>query len=175
MIWVYESTLNGEVNYSKQHQSGLDLLKLHFGYTPIIKKNAKGKPRFENEPLFFSVSHSEKKVVVAISQGEVGIDVQKIKTKKLRIMERKYHTNEIVNISDDEDFTLIWCAKESYGKYLGEGISYESKKNDFSLLLAKEKVFTNGCNFTTRKHEDYVYCLCAEQDEEITWVEVREN
>jgi|GEM_PF-752018 len=175
MIWVYESTLSGEIDYQKQHQSGLDLVQFHFGYLPTIIKSAKGKPKFENEHLFFSVSHSECKIVVAISLSEVGIDVQKIKTISPRIMERKFHSNENASINDDEDFTLIWCAKESYGKYKGDGILYNSQEDDFSSLLTSEKAFINECNFTTIKQGEYVYCLCAAKEDEIVWVEMDED
>ena len=174
MIFVYEHTLSGEIEHKKQHEIALSLLKMHFGYLPAIEVRVSGKPYFVNEKLFFNISHSEKKVVVVISPCEVGIDVQKIRTRMPQVMKRKFHPNEISLIESEEDFSLIWSIKESFGKCCGKGIQYNSKELDFSALLNSESSNLAGYYFLIKKHAEYVYCLCAEKEGEVIWKDVPE-
>ena len=174
MILVYEHTFCGEISHKRQHEIGLLLLEMHFGYLPEIEVCSSGKPYFVSEKLFFNISHSENKVVVVVSSCEVGIDVQRTKTIMPQVMEKKFHPNEIARIKSDDDFSLIWCIKESFGKCCGKGILYNSEVNDFSPLLNSESGNFVGCYFLTRKQEEYVYCLCAEKEDEVIWKDVLE-
>lgn len=96
-------------------------------------KKEKGKPYFpwEGAPKF-SISHSGEYAVVAFSDAEVGVDIQKNKElKSERIKERVFHKE---GKEKEEDFFFVWTAKEAYVKCTGEGLS-----RDFTKLFADKQ------------------------------------
>ena len=88
-----------------------------------------GKGRTVNrDNLFFNISHSKDYVVLALSDREVGVDIQEIKPLKADIPKRYFHAKDIEYIDAKEEcrlerFTEVWCIKESYSKLTGRGIS----------------------------------------------------
>ena len=96
-----------------------------------------GKPYFREYPdIHFSISHSEDYVLVAMSEGNIGADVQLIKERRVDIASRFFHHNEIqyLNCTDNEreGFFRIWTLKEAYIKYTGRGMS--EGLNTFSVV-----------------------------------------
>lgn len=91
----------------------------------------KGKPYFENIPLFFSLSHSGEYVLCAVSSREVGADIQKIQPSDVMKLARRFFSEpEFCALecceSDREQqglFFGLWSRKEAYGKLTGEGIA----------------------------------------------------
>lgn len=92
----------------------------------------KGKPYFENIPLFFSLSHSGEYVLCAVSsRQEVGADIQKIQSADvMKIAKRFFSEPECRALerceSDRERqglFFGLWSRKEAYGKLTGEGVT----------------------------------------------------
>ncbi|MDE6642205.1 MAG: 4'-phosphopantetheinyl transferase superfamily protein [Acetatifactor sp.] len=91
----------------------------------------KGKPYFENIPLFFSLSHSGEYVLCAVSRQEVGADIQKIQPSDvLKLAKRFFSEPECRALerceSDREQqglFFGLWSRKEAYGKLTGEGVT----------------------------------------------------
>ena len=85
-----------------------------------------GKPYLKTGECFFSLSHSDKAVLCAVSDTECGADVQQISTVKSALVERYYAPaeKEAVFSADDPDeiFTAIWAMKESYIKASGLGL-----------------------------------------------------
>lgn len=95
-----------------------------------ISKNNNGKPFIEGENICFNISHSENYWVCAFSKGEVGIDIEKIKTRDYMKFAKRYFAKEEVdfleNIKDTEElkkeFYRIWTVKEAIVKQKGESI-----------------------------------------------------
>ena len=121
-----------------------------------ISENSMGKPYLvTSDKVFFNLSHSGEKAILAISDDEVGIDIEKDKTFNQKLTEFVFDDNEIqqaMATSQDTDclFTALWTAKESIMKFYGKGISMEPKK----IHLAMD--FEGG--FTIRNIEgDYDY------------------
>ena len=77
----------------------------------LLKKEL-GKPYFENGP-FFNVSHSGKYIVMAISENEVGIDIEENVEKDMSSLIRIFNEAEAKMIKEHADFYYLWCAKES--------------------------------------------------------------
>ena len=93
-----------------------------------------GKPHFKNSPLFFSISHSENVVAVAISEREVGVDVEKLRNVRKGVANRFFTGSEAEYAgSDAERFFEIWTKKEAYAKAKG-GMIYAIDCN----MLEKE-------------------------------------
>jgi len=98
------------------------------------------KPFLEN--IFFNISHSYNLVVCAITQaGNIGIDVEKEKSKNLKNFESYFTIIEWKEImkaaSPIQKFYWYWTRKESIIKALGVNLSYlheievDSTKNLF--------------------------------------------
>lgn len=91
----------------------------------------KGKPYFENIPLFFSLSHSGEYVLCAASRRELGADIQKIQsTDVLKLAKRFFSESECRTLEGCESrrerqrlFFGFWTRKEAYGKLTGEGLA----------------------------------------------------
>lgn len=104
----------------------------------------KGKPYFQNLPFFFNLSHSGDYVLCALSEQEIGVDIQQqVKSRDTRIADRFFSESEkelIAGCSTEEErqscFYRLWTRKEAYGKLTGEGIAAALKK-DFSDLQAE--------------------------------------
>lgn len=102
---------------------------IRYGYGP------QGKPYLKDYPYIqFSLSHSGNVAVLALSDSEVGLDVQEYRGYNEKIANRFYHEKEIKmleSVSEPEKkerlFYKIWTCKESYIKYTGKGMGEELK------------------------------------------------
>ncbi|MBQ6876930.1 MAG: 4'-phosphopantetheinyl transferase superfamily protein [Oscillospiraceae bacterium] len=118
--------------------SGL-MIKKVLGITDddLIFYNEHGKPFLKKGP-FFNVSHSRRYAVLAVSEDEIGIDVEMHQNPNERLMERCFTEDEkaFAKLST-EKFLRIWTAKEAVLKFLGTGFSFSSK--NFSVLPLSEE------------------------------------
>lgn len=98
-----------------------------------------GKPYIKDNEFFFNISHSENMVAAAISKCEVGIDVEIISERNLKIADRFFNASEIDFIKNSEnnfsDFTKLWTRKEAFLKATGKGLKIPL--NSFSVLSDK--------------------------------------
>lgn len=98
----------------------------------VLRYGKEGKPYCGNSASFhFNLSHSGDYAVCAVSQGKVGIDIQKRKEFNLKVAERFFAQEETARLKDAQDadksrvFNEIWTMKESYIKYTGRGMVQE--------------------------------------------------
>ncbi len=96
-----------------------------------IRKDEKGRPFVEGEPLFVSATHSGGRVICAVCRERVGIDAefpclrgrtadyQGIAARFFSPLEQAY-----VKERGEEGFFEIWVRKEAYMKYTGKGMAY---------------------------------------------------
>ena len=84
----------------------------------------------DKSDIYFNISHSGEYCVLALSDENVGVDIQQARKVNLRIAEKWFNEkeNEYVKGASTEDealmrFARIWSAKESYAKYTGKGLS----------------------------------------------------
>lgn len=98
--------------------------------------NQYGKPYLEKVPNFyFNLSHTRDAIVVAISDSEIGVDVEKIQKSNLQIAKRFYTNNEFSYVMENQEqidyrFYEVWTKKESYSKYVGKGLSLPFRSFD---------------------------------------------
>ncbi|MBR3515027.1 MAG: 4'-phosphopantetheinyl transferase superfamily protein [Lachnospiraceae bacterium] len=107
-----------------------------------ILTTEQGKPYFKDFPdLHFSLSHSGQMVLVALSEQQVGADIQEWKELKADIAGRFFHPEETAYLrslpasSSEKAFFDLWCLKESYIKYTGKGLSQPLDELDFTSVL----------------------------------------
>jgi phosphopantetheinyl transferase len=97
------------------------LEKLSVKFEGIIKDEF-GKPFFKNNAYQLSLSHSYPYVGALIDRSKsVGIDVEQIKPKLLKIAPRVLHPTELEDAGDNEiKHCIYWCAKEALIKIYGK-------------------------------------------------------
>lgn len=95
------------------------------------------KPRLISpKGVYFNLSHSGGWTVVAVSDGEVGVDIQQVKPVALRLAKR-FFTEEERRLTEEagdgatELFYRFWTVKEAYLKALGTGLN--RPLNSFSV------------------------------------------
>lgn len=93
-----------------------------------INKDVHGKPFFESEEGFFSLSHSGEFAVCAYHpEKKVGVDIEFVRDKILAIQKRFMKAEELDTFADKEKVERLlacWCAKEAIYKWQGtKGLS----------------------------------------------------
>ena len=106
---------------------------------PLFETGEYGKAYISNhENIHFNLSHSGKIVLCAISDMEVGADVEYIDPEiDLDIAKNYFYNEEYASImkSDNpgEEFFKYWVLKESYMKYTGLGMNLEL--DSFEIII----------------------------------------
>ncbi|MBS1518085.1 MAG: 4'-phosphopantetheinyl transferase superfamily protein [Bacteroidetes bacterium] len=132
--------------------------KIRFEYSD------KGKPFLKNSEIFFNLSHSGERCVIAVSRAEnLGIDIERIREVKdlLNISAKYFSETEFDLIKKSppkirtELFFRIWTLKEAFIKATGEGLSYPLK--GFSVLLNAGD--SHSVNIRNRAEENDLWSL----------------
>jgi len=84
-----------------------------------ISYNEFGAPELNNGS-YISISHSKGLVAIIISQQQVGLDIEEISEKSLRVSSKFISENNLKNLNK-EKATLIWCCKEAIYKWHQKG------------------------------------------------------
>lgn len=118
----------------------------------IFSVTQAGKPYCKSHrDIYFSLSHSGNFLALAISDRDVGIDIEKIRNAKESLVSRVCCDNEKKMIFSDEypdkKFTEIWTRKEAYLKALGTGIDRELTSIDTT---------DENLKFTTQITDDFI-------------------
>lgn len=136
------------------------------GYAPY------GKPYIKDSDIHFNLSHSEEKIMCAISGNPVGCDVEKITDIELEIAKRFFYTTEYSEISrftqkchQNEMFFRLWTLKESFMKATGLGMKLPL--DSFRIDLSDEITVAHNVNkykyyFKEFDFNDgYRYAVCS--------------
>lgn len=142
----------------------LDLYGYKIGdYELVIAEG--GKPYLKNCPLKFNLSHTKNSVACALSQGEIGVDIQHKNIEYRRVMHRVCCENEINMISASknpaDDFTKLWTLKESCVKCTGEGISANMQSFDFSSIVQSGGGNLMGYEFSVLDVGECAISVCS--------------
>ena len=129
-----------------------------------MTKNKNGKPYFEGAP-FFNISHSGNIVAVAISDKEVGVDVQKETVVSKKVMDKFFSEEEREYIKKGEiTAASLWSVKESIFKYNGTGIVSDINMPEILIekgnIILKNKI---GLFVKNICKNGYYISVCAEE------------
>lgn len=124
------------------HRAGRELLRrLYEAYTgrplPAILVTERGKPYFERDPLYFSISHTPSHVFCALSERPVGIDAEEMDREiDLRLAEKVLSSSEYARYEMCPDkrqaLLKLWVMKEAQAKLTGQGLRGYPNDTDFS-------------------------------------------
>lgn len=84
-----------------------------------ITYNKFGAPKLDNGQ-YISISHSKNLVAIIVSKTKVGLDIEQISNKPLRLSFKFISTKAHQNLTP-EKATLIWCCKEAIFKWYQKG------------------------------------------------------
>lgn len=90
----------------------------------LVERDGNNKPYFKDYPnIRFSISHSNDLIVLAMSNTEVGIDIEYIKPRSFEnIVEKRFFPGEKAEAQTLEGFLKVWTRKEAYLKLTSEGL-----------------------------------------------------
>lgn len=119
----------------------------------------KGKPYIAQSDIHFNVSHSQHYFLIAISDVEIGADIEVInKNRNIEALAKKIMSRDEITYYDSlikekklDYFYKIWTQKEAYTKCLGTGLT--TKLEDINL---KE---LNNFKIETHKTSDYYWSI----------------
>lgn len=114
-----------------------------------------GKPYLQNNSdIFFNLSHSGDYVLCGIADRQIGVDIQKRHDKDVSGVKEKIHNAQ----DKDEDFFLLFSAKEAFCKCTGEGLQRDLSHIavDCEKGMVKDTVTGDFGRLFTGTHEGYV-------------------
>jgi phosphopantetheinyl transferase len=131
---------------SEAHQCGflaVRMLLQHLDYNDFdLTYDTLGKPHL-SDGKHISISHSHEFSCICISDGVIGIDLEKLKEKTLKIAPRFMDINHLENLSIEkqiEKATVIWGVKEAVFKIKNEkGISFPKHISERKFDLKDRK------------------------------------
>lgn len=132
-----------------------------------VEAGPRGKPFFSQMPhVHFSVTHSGTWWLCAFSPQPLGLDLQihQSYTAPPKLSRRFFHPQEDAFLYERgyRDFFDLWCAKESWVKYTGNG--FFDDPSTFSVVSSDYQFpILDGVQFRLiRFAPEYSLCLCAQ-------------
>lgn len=132
------------------------------------------KPRLANEDgIKFNISHSGTKVICAVSDNDIGCDVEQITDIDMEIAKRFFFAEEyeaLMKCADRAErnklFFRYWTLKESFMK--ATGLGFMLALDDFCILLDKDDISVRH-TVDSRKYffrefflnDGYRYAVCS--------------
>jgi 4'-phosphopantetheinyl transferase len=126
--------------------------------------NEFGKPSLPNLPVHFSISHCKDAVACAVSDHNIGIDVESIVPYTPDVARKVCTAGEFKMLEQssnkDVEFIKLWTAKEAISKYEGMGLSLPfaridtSKYNLLTQLIANDKCALSICSDYAINHQN---------------------
>lgn len=165
MIELYITDCNKSNEHEKAELLSVTGLKNSFGKVSEFCHDERGKPFFADATdIFVSISHSSEFCVVALADGQIGVDIEAIvgdEDKLLRLAKRYFTDDEYEYMQKDVQnrFFSLWCAKESYVKYTGKGLAVGL--STFSVL-SKQGIDEHIC-FSNLIYKGHMITVCSSE------------
>ncbi len=123
-----------------------------------------GKPYAKGINAHFSISHSGELAVCAVSDKEIGIDIEKIRDINPKVSKRFACETELEYINKHiNGFLEIWTLKEAYFKCIGTGLGPDIKNVSFDISENSISCSEDGFNCSFIEIEKGYICSVCEQ------------
>ena len=136
------------------------------GVAPILAYGENGKPYLaNNSDAYFSITHSDKWVFLAVADCEIGIDAQAPRRVCPRLAARSTTPEELAWVKQDTEpnFTRLWTMKEAYLKYTGTGLSVPIRSVTISIPPTDGYDKANCCYWSILTYENIPVSVCSEK------------
>ena len=107
-----------------------------------ILYESNGRPTVNLKDIHISISHSSKSILMGLSYIPIGIDIEEIHPRILRVKSKFLHPEESPYYSSDkiEDLVLLWTIKESMYKLCGiSGLDFKNEIRVIKRMNDKHK------------------------------------
>lgn len=134
------------------------------GTSPTLVYGDNGKPYLaDGSDTFFSITHSDKWVFLAVSDSEIGIDAQAPRKVCPRLAARSTTPEELAWVKEDTEphFTRLWTMKEAYLKYVGTGLTLPIREVSISVPPADGHDKQNDCYWSLLSYEGIPLSVCS--------------
>ena len=149
----------------KQAQStavGL-LLNYLFGDDASYDCTELGKPFLKDHRAHFSITHSGRWVGIAVSDRNIGADLQILSPIRSKVLQRVFTIEEQQYIGKDNTrFTDLWTHKEACAKYTGQGIGKQ-----LGAPLPDIPYFTG-------RYSDAIYTVCGDDSVQVIHFNIKD-
>ncbi|HCH28862.1 MAG TPA: hypothetical protein DEW35_05080 [Ruminococcaceae bacterium] len=134
-----------------------------------------GKPYSDKAGVSFSISHSGDYVALAVSDTDIGVDIQKNNREPKDNAYRILTEDEIgyLNGRPQKEFFKIWSLKESLSKAVGKGIHIGFSEIDTTpflhklpLLYSSQQYFANVVEI-----DNYYITICTKNTQSLSFIE----
>ena len=126
---------------------------------PEFVYNEFGKPSLPNLPVHFSISHCKDAVACAVSDHNIGIDVESIVPYTPDVARRVCTADELKMLEQssnkDVEFIKLWTVKEAISKYEGMGLSLPFAEIDVSKYATDTQICYE---------KNYCITICGERN-----------
>ncbi len=137
-----------------------------------------------HEDVFFNISHSGTMAVLALSDREVGVDIEAEKEFKDTLVDYVFSAGDkalakeletTLGFSANKAYTRLWTVKESIMKYSGIGIALTPKGIELSqksvgkgtgveIKAASKDIDLEGLNLISFDMDGYQLTVCSEYE-----------
>ncbi len=135
----------------------------------LIAKTESGKPYLIDLPYKIGITHKNGYCFVAISDGEVGVDLEKMHDNNPVMARRILPDDEfeayIISNEPEKMLFFAFSAREAASKFTGEGFPFLLSREKITEPLAQELLILDG--------EEYVLSVCAENSENFSFKEIK--
>lgn len=140
-----------------------------------LRQGKNGKPFAPGYPAF-NLSHSGQWCVLAMGEGEIGVDIERIDPKNLEVAPTVYTSGELEWMSGSplERFHTLWTWKESVMKATGQGMALEPGSFEVLPFAAGKPIEVDGKRLFAASGalEGYRYSVCAARPiDRLEWAE----
>lgn len=129
-------------------------------------KIVNGKPFLPGGP-FFSYSHSDESLLLAIDNQALGVDLECLNRKiEPELFSKLGLFDGSGSVTSSQEFIQRWVVIESYFKFTGHGLPSElndvkvSKENDLYVIKYKNQPVGHSTVFNLERH---ILAICADQ------------
>lgn len=124
-----------------------------------------GKPYLKGHPVRFNLSHSGDLLAVAVSDQEVGLDVQKRTEKGYPFLRARLKAEE-----QTEDFFRLWTAKEAYVKLRGNTLAHTLSSIEYKNGRLYEKGVPLSVSLSFYELGDCAVAVCTDDEAPVAFL-----
>lgn len=138
-----------------------------------ITFGAYGKPRLDGYPAFcYSLSHSGRWVICGVHSKELGVDIQEMRLWSSKLAKRFFSEEEYKRLEKadvlqvNQQFFMMWAAKESYVKLTGEGIGKGISQYITSEMfdrITDTREYRSADIRIYKSIPEYIICACTRE------------